>query len=105
MRIVGLEHDLFHADAVPQGEPDGIVEHAPVDPVADVAGRRAREPAVQVAVDRSLFPDAVEPFQDERHPTDLTFTQCHPQVVEPLQHTAGEPVCERMGRTLVGQGE
>ncbi len=103
VRVVGLEHDLTDADPVADLQPDEVVEDAPVDPSRDVAARRTGRAIVQVAVDGTLLPHAVEPLDDERHPSDLTLAERHPQTAEPLEHAARQPVGQGVGRTLVGQ--
>src|SRR5699024_59070 len=69
VRVVGLEEDRAHADRFPGVQTVLIVEDAAEDPALDVAARRIRE----IDVADAVTPDDVGPFEDVRHPADLTL--------------------------------
>src|ERR1700683_1833962 len=94
MRIVGLEHDLAHADDISADEAMVVIEDAAVDAV-HVTARALWDAASQSRLpDGRLRPDPVHALEFEWHPSDLPFAQRNPQLGVAGEDSRQQPVSQ-----------
>ena len=106
VRVVGLDHDLAHADLVPHGEAGLVVEDAAEHPPRHVAARRVRHPVAARRRRPGRAPRRCRGARARRAstrpgPRDRAMRS----VREALEHAAAQPVDEGVGRPLERQGD